>query len=53
MIIETEVFLAVLSEIQKQNTYFFNLLDVLVEKHILNRADLDYIRNHKDNEVSE
>lgn len=50
---ETEIFLSLLNEIQKQNTYFFNLLEVLDKKHIINQTDLEYIRNHTDNEVEE
>lgn len=34
-------------EINKnQSRWFFNLLDVLVQKGILNLNDLDYIRHH-------
>ena len=50
---EAVIFLSLLNEIQKQNTYFFNLLEVLGKKHIINQADLEYIRNHTDNGVEE
>lgn len=50
---ETEIYLSLLNEIQKQNTYFFNLLEVLTKRHIINQADLEYIRNHTDSEVEE
>ena len=50
---ETEIFLSLLNEIQKQNTYFFNLLEVLSKKHIINQVDLEYLRNHGISEVKE
>ena len=50
---ESEIFLAIAKEMQKQSTYFFNLLDVLAEKHIINQADLEHIKDNKHfNELS-
>lgn len=39
--------------IDRQNKYFFNLLEVLADKGILNNSDLIYIREHGINEDKE
>ena len=39
--------------IDRQNKYFFNLLEVLASKGILNNYDLIYIREHGINEDKE
>jgi hypothetical protein len=36
--------------IDRQNKYFFNLLEVLADKGVLNTNDLIYIREHGMNE---
>lgn len=44
---EKEILMDLLNLAEKRNDYFFNLLDVLVSKRILNQEDLQYIRYHK------
>ncbi len=44
---EKEVLMGLLNIAEERNDNFFNLLEVLVGKGILNKEDLHYIRYHK------
>ena len=44
---EKEILMGLLNLAEERNAYFFNLLEVLVSKRILNQEDLHYIRYHR------
>lgn len=44
---EKEALMSLLNLAEERNDNFFNLLEVLVSKKILNQEDIHYIRYHK------
>lgn len=44
---EKEALMGLLNLAEERNDNFFNLLEVLVSKKILNQEDIHYIRYHK------